>query len=140
MARDDHVTEEEQRPAQDTEMAAQGTEMASLPKATRLRSTLLATLAELDRGDLDAAALRRLVQLHRDTLVEVASAVSDPLIAELVTLGMEPLRPGASEAEVRVAHAQLTGWVHGLLAGMRSWPDRPWDPDSEGTSYPGPGR
>jgi hypothetical protein len=117
-------------------------ELASLPKTARLRDALLATLEELNRTDLDPAALARTIRLHADTLVEVASAVSDPLIEELVSLRIQPLPADASPAEVRIAQAQLAGWVNGLLAAIMPLPPvEAWDPDPgpEGTSGPGPG-
>lgn len=115
-------------------------ELASLPKTARLRDALLATLEEVNRTDLDHGALARTIRLHADTLVEVASAVSDPLIDELVQLRIEPLPPDASPAEVRIAQAQLAGWVNGLLAAIMPLPPMAWDPEPapDGTSGPGP--
>jgi hypothetical protein len=115
-------------------------ELASLPKTARLRSALLATLEELNQTDLDQAAMARTIRLHADTLIEVASAVSDPLIDELVDLRIEPLPADASPAEVRVAQAQLAGWVNGLLAAIMPLPHPGWDPQPgpDGTSGPGP--
>jgi hypothetical protein len=117
-------------------------ELASLPKTARLRNALLATLEELNRAELDQAALVRTIRLHADTLIEVASAVSDPLIDELVSLGIEPLPADASPAEVRIAQAQLAGWVNGLLAAIMPLPHPGWDPQPgpDGTSGPGPQR
>jgi hypothetical protein len=38
-----------------------------------------------------------------------------PLIDELVDLGFAPLDPDATVAEIRVAQAQLFGWLNGLI-------------------------
>ena len=51
--------------------------------------------------DLDEAARRRLIAAHRTVLVEVASTLSDPLIDELVALGVHPLDEDASLDELK---------------------------------------
>jgi hypothetical protein len=53
--------------------------------------------------------------LHTARLIEVASTVSDALIEELVALRVEPLDQDASIAQIKVAKAQLLGWVNGLI-------------------------
>jgi hypothetical protein len=72
-------------------------------------------LEELHRITLDDAARRRLIAAHRAALVEVASTVSDPLMNELVDLRFAPLDPDATVDEIRVAQAQLFGWLNGLI-------------------------
>jgi hypothetical protein len=41
--------------------------------------------------------------------------VSDGLIAEMVALRLGPLDDGDTQDELRVAQAELVGWVDGLL-------------------------
>ena len=85
-------------------------------KAVRLHGLLREGLAELRRASpLDNAARRRLVARYRDVLSEVASAMSDPLIDELVALGAAPLDADATGDELVVAEAQLSGWLNGVL-------------------------
>jgi hypothetical protein len=45
----------------------------------------------------------------------VARTVSDTLIDELVTFGVEPLSQDASLDQLKVAQAQLLGWVNGVI-------------------------
>jgi Bacterial proteasome activator len=90
-------------------------------KAVRLLGLLSDGLGELDRVSLDEPARSRLAAAHRATLVEVASVVSDPLIEELVALHFQPLDSEATPDEIRVAHAQLAGWVNGLLLAEAYW-------------------
>jgi hypothetical protein len=45
----------------------------------------------------------------------VASTVSDALIDELVRLRVAPLDQEASVDQIKVAQAQLLGWVSGLV-------------------------
>jgi hypothetical protein len=72
-------------------------------------------LEELHQITVDDAARRGLIVAHRAALVEVASTLSDPLIDELLELGFAPLDPDATVTEVRVAQAQLFGWLNGLI-------------------------
>jgi Bacterial proteasome activator len=84
-------------------------------KAIRLLSLLGDGVTELRKVEPDDSARRRLVAHFRDVLVEVASAVSDPLIEELVALGFGPLDAGAGVDELVVAETQLFGWLNGLM-------------------------
>jgi Bacterial proteasome activator len=72
-------------------------------------------LEELHRITVDDAARRDLIAAYRAGLVEVASTVSDPLINELVDLRFAPLDADATVDEIRVAQAQLFGWLNGLI-------------------------
>jgi Protein of unknown function (DUF2587) len=89
-------------------------------KALRLRGALRAGVGELDRVALDEVARRRMVTTHRAVLVEVASTVSDALVDELARLGMAPLDQAAGTDELRVAQAQLLGWLDGVLFAQAS--------------------
>ena len=95
--------------------AAPGDEVVAPAKALRLLGALGAGLDELNRVKLDDAARRRVIAAHRAALIEVASTVSDALIEELVALRVEPLDQDASIAQIKVAKAQLLGWVNGLI-------------------------
>jgi hypothetical protein len=66
-------------------------------------------------ASLDDAARRRLIAAHRAALIDVASTVSDALIGELVKLGVEPLSQDASIDQIKVAQAQLFGWINGVI-------------------------
>jgi hypothetical protein len=84
-------------------------------KALRLLCMLWDGLEELHRITVDDAARRGLIAAHRAALIEVASTLSDPLINELVDLRFTPLDPDATVDEIRVAQAQLFGWLNGLI-------------------------
>jgi hypothetical protein len=84
-------------------------------KAVRLLTTLKATLDELHRAPIDETTRRSMIASHKAALIEVASTVSDVLIDELVRLHIAPLTDDATEAQIRVAQAQLLGWVVGLI-------------------------
>lgn len=84
-------------------------------KAVRLLSTLKDTLDELHRVPMDETTRRSMIASHQAALTEVASTVSDVLIDELVRLHIAPLDDDATAAQIRVAQAQLLGWVVGLI-------------------------
>ncbi len=90
-------------------------------KVMRLFSALVEGLGELNAvGPVDDPTRRRLIADHRAVVVEVASALSDPLIDEMVSLHIGPLDQTASLAELKLAEAQLLGWVTGLVVpGLR---------------------
>jgi hypothetical protein len=90
-------------------------DLVSPVKAVRLLEALGAGFDEMNRVDLDDAARRPLIAAHRAALIEVASTVSDALIDELVALRVEPLSQDASLDQVKVAQAQLLGWVNGVI-------------------------
>jgi Protein of unknown function (DUF2587) len=90
-------------------------ELVAPAKAMRLLGALSDGLDELHRVNLDDAARSRVVATHRAALIEVASAVSDALIDEMVALDFQPLEGEATVDEIRVAQAQLVGWVNGLI-------------------------
>lgn len=94
---------------------AQNAGLVAPAKAVRLLSVLQATLNELHRAPIDDATRRRLIASHQAALTEVASTVTDALIDELVRLHMGPLADEASAAQIRVAQAQLLGWVVGVI-------------------------
>jgi hypothetical protein len=108
-------------------------------KAVRLLGLLNEGLGELRRAEPDAIGRRRLVARYRDVLIEVASAMSDPLIDELVALGARPLDPDATLDELLVAQVQLSGWLNGVLlaeAELSTQGARRHDP--AGATRPGP--
>jgi hypothetical protein len=84
-------------------------------RALRLHGLLQHTLEELNRAPLDEPTRRRLLASQHATMIEAASTVSDALVDEMIRLHMEPLGPEASTAELKVAQAQLLGWLTGLL-------------------------
>lgn len=84
-------------------------------KAVRLFGMLHGLAEELDGLPLDDRCRKSLVSSHRAALIETASGVSDALVDEMVRLHMAPLDPDATPDQIRVAEAQLLGWITGLI-------------------------
>jgi hypothetical protein len=102
-------------PAARAALGVAGGELVAPAKAMRLLGALSDGLDELHRVNLDDAARSRVIATHRAALIEVASTVSDGLMDEMVALRFEPLDGKATIDEIKVAEAQLVGWVNGLI-------------------------
>jgi hypothetical protein len=90
--------------------------LVSPVKVLRLSGLLEGLLDELDRAPVDEAARRSLVASYRAVLIEVASTVSEALVDEMERLHIAPLQRDATTEQIRLAEAQLLGWVKGLVA------------------------
>lgn len=88
-------------------------------KLVRIASMVQAMLVEVRGIDLDENAVNRIEDVHRRTVGSLRDIMSDDLREELDQVVL-PLRDEASEAEVRVAQAQLAGWLEGLFHGIRA--------------------
>jgi hypothetical protein len=94
--------------------------MVSEPlKLVRIASMTQAMLVEVRGIELDDDAVARLQSVHGRTVASLREIMSDELRDELDAVVL-PLQEGASEAEVRVAQAQLAGWLEGLFHGIRA--------------------
>lgn len=85
-------------------------------KVIRLTSMVEAIVEEMHSQPFDQTSRARIRGMYRDALVEVGSALSDPLLDELARL-----QPGArlsSDDELRVDIALLSGWLRGLRFGL----------------------
>ena len=88
-------------------------------KLIRIASMTQAMLVEVRGIELDEDAVARLQSVHGRTVQSLRDIMSDELRDELDAVVL-PLQEGASEAEVRVAQAQLAGWLEGLFHGIRA--------------------
>lgn len=91
-------------------------------KLIRLGTMLQAVLAELQTagGVGDPAGLQRLADIHTETVDELSTILSDDLRNELMEFNNCCGNEAPTEGELRVAHAQLVGWIQGLLRGMQA--------------------
>lgn len=89
-------------------------------KLIRLGTMLQAVLGELRESETDAAGLERLAAIHTETVEELQTILSDDLQDELMEFNNCCTNDTPTESEMRVAHAQLVGWIQGLLRGMQA--------------------
>lgn len=90
-------------------------------KVMRIGSMVKQLLEEVRSAPLDEASRERLAAIHHRSIEEVGAALSPDLQEELANLAL-PFRNGGppSDSELRVAQAQLVGWLEGLFHGIQA--------------------
>lgn len=90
-------------------------------KVMRIGSMIKGLLDEVRQMQLDLPSRERLAEIYERSIVELADAISPDLREELQTLAL-PFKEGEvpSDAELRVAKAQLVGWLEGLFHGIQA--------------------
>jgi hypothetical protein len=90
-------------------------------KVMRLGSMIKQLLEEVRAAPLDVESRARLREIHRSTIRELESGLAPELVAELerITLPFTD-ETVPSEAELRIAQAQLVGWLEGLFHGIQT--------------------
>jgi Protein of unknown function (DUF2587) len=102
--------------------SADSVEMVSEPaKVMRIGSMVKQLLDEVRAAPLDDASRERLAEIYERSIVELSTALSPDLQQELKLLAL-PFRDGVvpSDAELRIAQAQLVGWLEGLFHGIQA--------------------
>jgi hypothetical protein len=99
----------------------QGEAVEQPAKVMRIGSMIKLLLEEVRQSELDEASRDRLREIYETSVTELAGALSPDLRDELGRLA----HPFAgtdtpSEAELRVAKAQLVGWLEGLFHGIQA--------------------
>ncbi len=98
------------------------TQMVEQPaKVMRLGSMIKQLLDEVKSAPLDEASRARLAQIHHSTIKELEQGLAPELVDELSRLSL-PFGEGQvpSESELRIAQAQLVGWLEGLFHGIQT--------------------
>jgi Protein of unknown function (DUF2587) len=90
-------------------------------KVMRIGSMIKQLLEEVRASPLDEAGRQRLTEIHRRSIIELEDGLAPELVEELERLSL-PFEPGhiPSEAELRIAQAQLVGWLEGLFHGIQA--------------------
>ncbi len=89
-------------------------------KLMRIALMLREMQEEVRRADTDEAGRQRLRQIHDRSLSEMRSVLSGDLEDELVTLTLPFDSETPTESEIRIAQAQLIGWLEGLFQGIQA--------------------
>ena len=78
-------------------------------------------LEEVKAAPLDEASRNRLKEIHRASIKELESGLAPELVEELERLSLPFTEEGTpSEGELRIAQAQLVGWLEGLFHGIQT--------------------
>jgi len=115
--------------AQDGETGEEGegderaiTDLVEQPaKVMRIGSMIRQLLEEVKAAPLDEASRNRLKEIHQASIKELEAGLAPELVEELERLTLpftEDQTP--SEGELRIAQAQLVGWLEGLFHGIQT--------------------
>lgn len=119
----EHVTPDEVSDgSQSEDTGAVAREQITAPaKVMRIGSMVKQLLEEVRASSLDEASRERLAEIYERSVVELSGALSPDLQEELRMLAL-PFDDDSvpSEAELRVAKAQLVGWLEGLFHGIQA--------------------
>lgn len=90
-------------------------------KVMRIGGMIKRLLDEVRDAPLDDAARTRLAEIHERSLTELEDGLSPDLVEELHRITLPFSEEGVpSDAELRVAQAQLVGWLEGLFHGIQT--------------------
>ncbi|GIG25614.1 bacterial proteasome activator family protein [Cellulomonas denverensis] len=90
-------------------------------KVMRIGTMIKQLLDEVRSAPLDDAARTRLAEVHERSLTELEDGLSPELVEELHRITLPFTEDAApSDAELRIAQAQLVGWLEGLFHGIQT--------------------
>ncbi|MGA0879037.1 MAG: proteasome activator [Ilumatobacteraceae bacterium] len=89
-------------------------------KVMRIGSMAKQLLDEARASQLDVGSRERLAEIYERSIVELSEALSPDLQEELRMLALPFNDEVPSDSELRVAHAQLVGWLEGLFHGIQA--------------------
>ncbi|MDF9814470.1 hypothetical protein M2266_003701 [Streptomyces sp. SPB162] len=98
------------------------TDMVEQPaKVMRIGSMIKQLLEEVRQAPLDEASRVRLKEIHASSVKELEDGLAPELVEELERLSL-PFNDDSipTEAELRIAQAQLVGWLEGLFHGIQT--------------------
>jgi len=90
-------------------------------KVMRIGTMIRQLLEEVKSAPLDDAARGRLAEIHERSIKELEDGLAPELIEELERISLPfPDEKAPSDAELRIAQAQLVGWLEGLFHGIQA--------------------
>jgi hypothetical protein len=98
------------------------TEMVEQPaKVMRIGNMIRQLLEEVRAAPLDEKSRVRLKEIHQSSIKELEDGLAPELVDELERLSLPFTEEDVpSEAELRIAQAQLVGWLEGLFHGIQT--------------------
>ncbi|MHB1444510.1 MAG: proteasome activator [Acidimicrobiales bacterium] len=89
-------------------------------KVMRMGSMIKQLLEEVRMAPLDEASRARLREIYETSILELSEGLSPDLVGELERVATPFTVEIPSQAELRVAQAQLVGWLEGLFHGIQA--------------------
>ena len=97
------------------------TELVEQPaKVMRIGGMIRQLLEEVKSAPLDEASRARLAGIYESSIKELEAGLAPELVEELERLSLPFSSDTPSEAELRIAQAQLVGWLEGLFHGIQT--------------------
>jgi hypothetical protein len=98
------------------------TDMVEEPaKVMRIGNMIRQLLDEVKSAPLDDASRQRLRAIHKASISELKDGLAPELVAELDRLTLPFSEDSVpTDAELRIAQAQLVGWLEGLFHGIQT--------------------
>jgi hypothetical protein len=97
------------------------TELVEQPaKVMRIGSMIRQLLEEVKSAPLDEASRARLADVYEASIKELEGGLAPELVEELERLSLPFTSETPSESELRIAQAQLVGWLEGLFHGIQT--------------------
>lgn len=105
----------------DGEAGESKTESINEPaKVLRIGSMVKTLLDEVRQAPLDDKSRVRLREIYEQSIRDLSEGLSPDLVAELESLALPFDSEAPSDAELRIAQAQLVGWLEGLFHGIQA--------------------
>jgi hypothetical protein len=89
-------------------------------KVMRIGSMIKQLLEEVRNAPLDEAGRRRLADIHHRSIEELKAGLAPELVDELDRIALPFSDESPSDPELRIAQAQLVGWLEGLFHGIQT--------------------
>ena len=89
-------------------------------KVMRIAAMIKQLLEEVRSSPLDDAGRTRLAEIHRRSISELEEGLAPELVDELERITLPFSDDAPSDAELRIAQAQLVGWLEGLFHGIQA--------------------
>lgn len=118
----DMTPDDSTQPAVPAEEAEDGTVITNAAKLIRLGTMTQSLMTEARQAPLDEAGRTLLARIHSETMDALEDTMSEDLLDELRDFQLSVGSDGAppSEGEIRIAQAQLVGWLQGLHQGFQA--------------------
>lgn len=108
-------------PGPEMEIEVQADEQVSRPtKLIRIASMVRTMLDEVRRAPLDEEGRAALRKIHERSMRELEEILSPALREELAEVALPFSSEVPTESELRIAQAQLVGWLEGLFHGIQA--------------------
>ena len=89
-------------------------------KVMRIGSMIRQLLEEVKASPLDEKSRIRLREIHTQAIKELEDGLAPELVDELERLSLPFSEEAPSDGELRIAQAQLVGWLEGLFHGIQA--------------------